>query len=72
MREIIKLAGILFAITAIAGVLLGLTNMATADKIEQQLIQENINARKAVLPQATEFKKVEDEELDSIVQKIFK
>ncbi|HHT50557.1 MAG TPA: RnfABCDGE type electron transport complex subunit G [Eubacteriaceae bacterium] len=71
MREIIKLAGILFAITAIAGVLLGLTNMATADKIEQQLIQENINARKAVLPQATEFKKVEDEELDSIVQKDF-
>ena len=71
MREIIKLAGILFAITAIAGVLLGLTNMATADKIEQQLIQENINARKAVLPQATEFKQVEDEELDSIVQKDF-
>jgi len=71
MREIIKLAGILFAITAIAGVLLGLTNIATADKIEQQLIQENINARKAVLPQATEFKKVEDEELDSIVQKDF-
>ena len=44
--------------------------MANADKIEQQLIQENINARKAVLPQATEFK-VEDEELDSIVQKDF-
>lgn len=71
MREIIKLAGILFVITAIAAVLLGFTNMATADKIEQQLIQENINARKAVLPKATEFKELEDEELNNTIQKDF-
>lgn len=71
MRDIFKLAGILFAITVIAAVLLGFTNMATSDKIAQQLIQENIDARKAVLPTASEFELIEDAELESAIQSEF-
>lgn len=71
MREIFKLAGILFIITVIAAVLLGATNMATADRIEQQLIQENVDARKAVLEDVEEFKKMEDADLQNIMQSEF-
>lgn len=71
MREIFRLAGILFAITVIAAVLLGATNIATADKIEQQMIQENIDARKAVLGNAEEFEKIEDVDLENIIQSEF-
>jgi electron transport complex protein RnfG len=71
MREIFKLAGILFVITAIAAVLLGFTNIATADKVAQQLEQENIDARMAALPIASEFKKVETPELENAIQTEF-
>ena len=71
MREILKLAGNLFTITAVAAILLGLTNMATADTIEQQLIQENIDARVAVLPIATDFQEIENPEIESAIQSDF-
>lgn len=62
MREIIKLAGILFIISSVAAVLLGLTNMATQDVIAHQLELENTEARQSALPIANEFEMLENSE----------
>ena len=71
MREIAKLAGVLFVITAVAAVLLGFTNLATKDAIAQQLEQEDINARQEALPVATDFEKVETPEIDNALKSDF-
>lgn len=67
MRDILKLGGILFAITAVAAVLLGFTNMATADIIAQQEKEANAKALQVVLPEATEFEAVKDLPLDGTI-----
>lgn len=67
MRDIFKLGGILFSITAIAAVLLGFTNMATADIIAEQAGNANAEALKVVLPTASEFEVVEDLSLDGTI-----
>ena len=65
MREVVKLAGILFIITSVAAILLGFTNMATRDVIAQQLELENTEARKSALPIAEEFEEVKGKELEN-------
>lgn len=60
--NVIKIAAILFAITAVASLALALTNYATASTIEQRNIEANDTARKTVLPDADAFEEVEDVE----------
>lgn len=67
MRDIFKLGGILFSITAVAAVLLGFTNMATADIIAEQAENANAEALRVVLPTASEFEVVEDLSLDDSI-----
>lgn len=61
MREIIKLGLILLLITSISAVVLGLTNVATKDIIEETEAGLNETARKEVLSEAFEFKEVDSE-----------
>lgn len=60
MNNIAKLGATLFAICAVAALALGATNNVTAPIIEQRNIQANDEARKIVLSQAKEFKRMED------------
>lgn len=60
MRDYIKLAGILFLVCAIAAVLLGYTNSVTYDKIQEQIVKANDEARKTVLADADQFDKLDD------------
>ncbi|MCT4606676.1 MAG: RnfABCDGE type electron transport complex subunit G [Marinisporobacter sp.] len=64
MKEIGKLGIILFIISAVAATLLGYTNDVTKGPIEEQMIQANTKARQTVLPDATEFEKVESSEYE--------
>lgn len=59
MKDIFKLGATLFGISAVAALALGATDQLTAPKIEEISIQANNEARQIVLPQATEFKKIE-------------
>lgn len=61
MRDYIRLAGVLFIICVIAAVLLGYTNAITYDRIQEQIVRANDEARKAVLPDADEFAALDDE-----------
>lgn len=60
MRDYIKLAGTLLIVCAIAAALLGYTNEITYDKIQEQLVKSSDEARKAVLPGADSFEKLDD------------
>lgn len=60
MNNISKLGATLFAICAVAALALGATNQATAPIIEQRSIQANNESRQIVLPEAKEFKKMDD------------
>ncbi len=55
MRKILTLGLKLFAIAAVAGLALGLTNMVTASAIATQQEEAADAARRAVLPTATKF-----------------
>lgn len=66
MRDIIKLALVLFVITAIAAVLLGFSNMMTKDAIAEQIRLENESARKAVMSQAETFEQVDQNVITEI------
>lgn len=68
MREIGKLAFILFAISAVASFLLGFTNYITRDTIAEQIRLENEKARMEVLADAKEFEKVEQETILKIAK----
>lgn len=61
MREVIKLGLILLVITSIAAFVLGITNEVTQPIIDQRLHLENVEAIKALLPEAEEFELIEDE-----------
>ena len=56
MKDILKLGVTLFAICAVAVLVLGVTNNITAPVIEERNIQASNEARKTVLPEADEFK----------------
>lgn len=60
MNNIAKLGATLFAICAVAALALGFTNKITAPIIEERNIQANNEARQIVLPDATDFKKMDD------------
>lgn len=60
MRDYVRLAGILLMVCAVAAALLGYTNAITYDKIQEQIVLENDAARKAVLPAADQFEKLDD------------
>lgn len=69
MRDYIRLAGILFLVCAVAAAALGFTNSATYDKIQEQQVIANNEAKKAVLPDAEEFEKLDDSALSAIKSK---
>lgn len=60
MNSIAKLGATLFAICAVAALALGFTNKITAPIIEERNIQANNESRQIVLPNANEFKKMDD------------
>lgn len=59
MKETVKIALRLFAVTLIAAVLLGVTYSITKEPIKEQQIMKEENARKLVLPQAASFEKID-------------
>lgn len=68
----IILAAILFVITALAALLLAVTNNMTVEKIEANTIKEQNEARMAVMPDASEFEELEtDLNEGSIVTEIY-
>jgi len=60
VRDYIKLAGTLLIVCAVAAALLGYTNEITYDRIQEQLVKASDEARKAVLPDADSFEKLDD------------
>lgn len=66
MRDYIRLAGVLLIVCAIAAALLGYTNEITYEKIQEQLVKASDEARKAVLPDADAFEKIDDGTLTSM------
>jgi len=60
VRDYVRLTGVLLIVCVIAAALLGFTNDFTAEKIVMQVAKVNDEARKAVLPEADEFEKVDD------------
>lgn len=59
MSDVLKLGLKLLLITTIAALALGLTNIATEDPIRIQIEKSNVEARRAVLPEAIDFEKVD-------------
>ncbi len=70
MKEIIKLGLILLCISAVSAVLLAFTNSATIDKIKEQRALAAERDRKATLPSAEKFEKVDDEKFNDAVSEI--
>jgi len=68
MKDIFKLGTTLFGICAVAALILGVTNNITAPVIEERNIQASNEARKIVLPDADEFKKLDDINSDMVVE----
>jgi len=66
MRDYVRLAGTLFIICAIAAALLGFTNDITYERIQEQLVIANDEARKAVFPEADAFEKLDDSTFSTI------
>ncbi len=72
IKEIIKLGLILLCISAISAVLLAFTNSATIDKIKEQRALAAERDRKATLPSAAKFEKLDDATFDAVVAEISK
>ncbi|WGX76708.1 RnfABCDGE type electron transport complex subunit G [Paraclostridium bifermentans] len=66
MKDIFRLGTILFAICAVASLMLSLTNNITAPVIQQRNIQANNESRQEVLQVAEEFKEVTNVKNDLI------
>lgn len=66
MRDYIRLAGILFIVCAVAAAALGFTNAATFDRIQEQKVIANNEAKKAVVPDAETFEKLDDSVFSTI------
>lgn len=60
MKNIVKLGATLFGICAVAALSLGIVNQITAPVIEDRNIQANNESRQIVLPEANEFKIIEN------------
>lgn len=59
MKNIIVITLKLLIITVIAGIILGVVNSVTKEPIAQQTLKEATEARQAVFPEATDFKKMD-------------
>ena len=68
MKDILKLGVTLFAICAVAALVLGVTNNITAPVIEERNIQASNEARKIVLSEADEFKELEGMNSDIVLE----
>ena len=68
MKDILKLGVTLFAICAVAALVLGVTNNITAPVIEERNIQASNEERKTVLPEADEFKELEGMNSDIVLE----
>lgn len=74
MNNILKLGVNLFTICAVAALLLGVTSKITAPVIEERSIQINNESRQIVLPEVTEFTKVDTndyENIDDIISEVY-
>ena len=71
MNKIVKLAAILFAVSAVVALCLGLVNGITAEKIEQIATEKRNTAMQAVLP-ASDYPEVAYTGSDSRVDAIYK
>lgn len=69
MKEIVKLGLILLLTCAIAAVCLGVSNDLTKDQIAMQRELVNEQARKEILPEAKEFKGLDEAKLGEIQAK---
>ncbi len=68
MKDILKLGVTLFAICAVAALVLGVTNNITAPVIEERNIQASNEARKTVLSEADEFKELDGMNSDIVLE----
>lgn len=68
MKDILKLGVTLFAICAVAALVLGVTNNITAPVIEERNIQASNEARKIVLSEADEFKELDGMNSDIVLE----
>ena len=68
MKDILKLGVTLFAICAVAALVLGVTNNITAPVIEKRNIQASNEARKTVLSEADEFKELDGMNSDIVLE----
>ena len=69
MRDYLKLTGILLIVCVVAAGVLGVTNAVTYEKILEQAIRENNEARKAVLSDVEEFYKINENGISDILSK---
>jgi electron transport complex protein RnfG len=60
------LAGVLLLVCAVAAASLGYTNAVTYDKIQEQAVIANDEARKAVLPGVDAFEKMDDDTFSAL------
>lgn len=67
-KNIVKYGLILFIITAVSTGLVSIVYNITEPIITQQQIEKDNNSRKLILPDATEFVKVEKEYLEPIIE----
>ena len=65
MRDMIKPTLVLFLICLIVGGAMAFTNFATADKIQQRIIEDSQKARKTVLPDADGFDKMNMDKINA-------
>jgi len=65
-NEIVKLGVILFVICLIAAGLLAVTNGITAPIIAQSKLQNEIEAKQAILPQAEDFKNMDNSQMQEL------
>ncbi len=72
-KEIIKIGGILFAITAIAALVLALMNGVTAPVIAQNQAKKQAEAMQAVLPEASGFSEenLKTDDMDDTVTAVY-
>lgn len=69
MRDYLRLTGILLIVCIVAAGVLGVTNAVTFERILEQAIRENDEARREVLSAADEFNKVEGNGISDILSK---
>lgn len=69
MRDYVRLTGVLVIVCVIAAAVLGVTNYITVDKIAEQAVIANDEARRNVLAQAKEFEMVEGDRISELLSK---